>query len=628
MVLGESGKKILVGMNALEAANSVDRYLADLFLRMAPQSSEALLLTVQLLSASTREGHVCLELGKGSFWEKFIAEKGWEPEKIFDEISSSSLGGFSENENTPLILSGSRLYLHRYFTAELRVARGLLLKAQRFLLPDAASVRKTLDRFFPLENLDLDMQKFAAFTAIRNHLCVITGGPGTGKTTTVCRILACLCELSDKKPEILLAAPTGKAASRLAASISEEKARLSSMGNPDLSAIPDNAFTLHRILGLGRRKGFSGRKGGSLSADIIVVDEASMVDLFLMAHLFSAMKEDAKLVLLGDRFQLASVSPGAVLGEICRGEQGMRSESFLSDFKNVFGEKAPFESVNDVNPMADCLVSLNRSWRFRADGGIGLFAGLLNAGQGREARKFLEKNSVSHPENKKELPEISFYPLEGASGIKAFLRPFILEFFSPYLKLEKVEEAFSLFSSFGLLSFLRKGPLGVEALNGLVEEILFEAGLIEPSDVWYAGRPVMIVQNDPGTGLFNGDIGLCREVADDLGDGMERLIFFPDDEGVFRPVSPMRLPQVEDAFCMTVHKSQGSEWDTLLLILPEKHSPILTREALYTGVTRSKKRLILAGDPESIEIGAGKSLFRASGLGDFLWRKRSDLQIF
>lgn len=601
--------------------SGVDRYLADLLARMVPQSSEAFLLSAQFLSAATREGHVCLDLLSGSPWWRFLEEEGMKPKETLEEIKNSTLVGFSEESNRPFVFSGGRLYFQRYFRAEMSVAEKLLEKAKSCSLPAVDGVRRVLDCYFPDKSppATLDMQKFAAFVAARNELCVITGGPGTGKTTTVCKILSCLCELSTEIPEILLAAPTGKAASRLALAISEEKLRLHEQTGQIFDAIPEKALTLHRILRTSLAGRSLHRKREFLSADIIVVDEASMVDLFLVDRLLNAMKPGAKLLLLGDRFQLASVSPGAVLGEICRGGGFHRSEMFLADFERVFGENASLERASDFRPMADCLVELSRSWRFKKDGGIGLFAGFLNAGKGKAAKDFLEKSCSDYRKIPAKLPELSFYPLEGKSGIKALLRPFILQFLAPYLRAESPEEAFRHFISFGLLSFLRKGPSGVEALNVLVAEILSESGLIEPHEPWYAGKPVMVVQNDPATGLFNGDVGLCLEGEDVPGQGRERKVFFPDEAGSFRTFSPSRLPRVEEVFCMTVHKSQGSEWDTLFLILPDKNSPILTREALYTGVTRAKKHLILAGNPESLEEGTGKSLFRASGLGDFLW---------
>lgn len=574
--------------------------------------SPTLNLAVTLLSARTREGHVCLDLaGRDGIWPRVARMAGVEPglDVCRRQMDVSPLVGQQPEDVKPLMLMGNRLYLRRYFRAENRVAQGLLRRAETTLpLPDHRALKDALQRFFPEQDPEnANMQKIAALTAAMKALCVIVGGPGTGKTTTVCRLLATLCTLAETPPEVVLTAPTGKAAGRLGASMMAGKSGLPPLPPDHLAAIPESASTLHRLLGLGHGRPPRHHGGNPLSADLVVVDEVSMVDLFLMARLMDALKPNARLILLGDRFQLSSVLPGAVLGEICKGTTDQRSSAFLQDFEAVLGKPLPFASQTRLPAMADCVVTLSRSWRFEASGGIGRLARSLNAGKGEELVRMLEAG---------EEEAISWLPMAGSGNLEAGLKDLVSQGFADLVQAKTPEAAFEALERFRILCVLRQGPFGAEGINTLVESLLEKEGLIRLTGPWYAGRPVIVLKNDPASGLFNGDVGITLKDAQ----SGELCVYFPAEGGGFRAFHPLRLPEVETVFAMTVHKSQGSEFDGVLLLLPDRDVPVLTREILYTAVTRARKTVGIAGRSEILMLGTGRTVRRASGLGEALWK--------
>jgi len=595
----------------------LDTHLAALFQRMDPDMDPLLGLAVKILSARTREGHVCLDLaGRDGIWPRALRMAGMEAslDACRRKMATSSLVGERAEEIRPLILAGNRLYLRRYFRAESGLAEGLLKRAREDVhLPDAVALKEALDRFFPGQPQGpVNMQVIAAFAATRKKLCVVVGGPGTGKTTTVCRLLATLCSLVHPLPEVVLAAPTGKAAGRLAASITAGKVGLGGLGEGLLAAIPESASTLHRLLGAGQGGRFRYHRDNPLSADLVVVDEVSMVDLFLMARLVEALKPQARLILLGDRFQLSSVAPGAVLGEICKGAVNQKSVAFARDFESTMGESLRDLPVHPRVPvMADCVVELTQSWRFDAAGGIGQLACALNEGCSEGVRRMLIQEKSAG---------VCWCPLVGPGDLEAILGPWVKEGFGDLMQAEDPESGFAALERFRILCLLREGPFGVEGLNSLAEGILRKEGFLRMAAPWYAGRPVMVGRNDPATGLFNGDVGIT------LKDGKtgEIRVYFPWEGGGFRAFHPLRLPDVETVFAMTVHKSQGSEFDRVLLVLPDRDTPVLTREILYTAVTRARQKVVLAGGAELLALGAGRTIRRASGLGETLWRVQAE----
>ncbi|MCH7372900.1 exodeoxyribonuclease V subunit alpha [Aeromonas sp. MR16] len=469
----------------------------------------------------------------------------------------------------------------------------------------AASELSALDALVP-EALCCNGQKLAAATAAARPFAVISGGPGTGKTTTVAKLLAILVETGlqqGKATAIRLVAPTGKAAARLTESIGSALQGLD-LAPEVVATIPTEAGTLHRLLGvIPGRSQFRHHAGNPLHLDLLVVDEASMVDLPMMARLLDALPRHARLILLGDKDQLASVEAGAVLGDICSfTAQGMSPEQadWLSRQTGYRLQGTPAGA-----PVRDSLCLLTKSWRFDQHSGIGQLARACNGGDAAAVESVWSAG----------FKDISLHPWVG-EAYEALIAQGV-EGYGAYLKAarEGMDPAavFKAFNGFQLLCALRDGPFGVEGLNQRLELALSRAGLIQRDGDWYAGRPVMVVRNDHGIGLYNGDMGLC------LPDETGRLkVWFEQPDGSLRALLPSRLPPHETVYAMTIHKSQGSEFAHTVLVLPDNPSPLLTRELVYTGITRAKARLDLYGDRALLAQAVRKKTERYSGLAERL----------
>ena len=516
--------------------------------------------------------------------------------------------------NTPLVLQGNRLYLRRYWQyqqiLDAEIGRRLLPVRQK--LP--ASLQQTIkDLFNPNQQETIkdlfnssqrtDWQKIACVLALRARFAIITGGPGTGKTTTLTKLLSLLIELANQEQQrkltILLAAPTGKAAARVSESIAKALENLS-VPEAVKQQIPKKAGTLHRLLGSrpdSRR--YRHHRHNPLLADIVIVDEASMIDLEMMASLLDALPETAQLILLGDKDQLASVEAGSVMGDLCRGAEQAAYDSATLDWIKTYAHQVLEVPIQQGSAINQQTVMLRHSHRFGSDSGIGQLAGAVNAGDAGHAEAILGDNSygdlrrilLSDAEDSrlKQLI-IAAGGEQDAPGYGDYLqvmrrrRPREADAHQQWAK-----DVLAAFDRFQLLSALRGGDWGVEGLNQRIEQWLFPG---RKAGLWYEGRPVMITRNDYSLRLMNGDIGIA------LLDASGKLrVAFPGDESEgsdkIRWVSPMRLPDAETAFAMTVHKSQGSEFDHVALLLPPVRSPVLTRELVYTGITRAKSRFTL-----------------------------------
>lgn len=597
---------------------ATDRHFAAFISHNAKATSPWLERIVSLVSHAVGAGNICLNLA--DIAGTAIRVDGAEyrvPE--FDEIIAHLVGTTvvgTPGEYKPLILDrDGRLYLYRYWKYESELTRVILEKTESLSVKlDESLLGTGVGRLFPLSPGDgVDWQKIAALAALHKKFCVISGGPGTGKTSTVVKILALLLEQSGGTTlRIALAAPTGKAAARLKESIRGMKDALS-CSNDIKALIPEDVTTIHRLLGV--RSGsvrFRHAEDNLLPHDVVIIDEASMVALPLMAKLAVAIKQDARLILLGDRDQLASVEAGAVLGDICgNGRQGAYSPDFAAFVMRVAGETIPTVPVISAGTdslLSDSLVVLQRNYRFGADSCIGAVARAVNAGAGKDACTLL-MNSDGRGGSWHEIPE--------PGGLKKTLTEKIVSGYSSCLTARSPAEALRLFDNFRILCPLRQGPYGVQGINDLAEEILDEKGLIELRSRWYSGRPVMITENDYGLKLFNGDIGII--LPDPEYDGKPR-VWFPDPEGGVRSVSPLRLPAHETVYAMTVHKSQGSEFERVLMLLPDRDSEAVTRELIYTGITRAKSAVEIWAD-ESIFCGAvARKIHRKSGLVAALWQ--------
>ena len=425
------------------------------------------------------------------------------------------------------------------------------------------------------------------------------------------RLLGLLAALADgARPQVALAAPTGKAAARL-----EEAVRggLGLLPAPLRHAIPEHASTVHRLVGVHRdspRVTYGSAR--PLSADVVVVDEASMVDLALMAKLLRALKPEARLVLLGDKDQLASVEAGAVLGDVCGDAPGF-SPAFAARVTSVVGESVPAGTGGGGSPLRDSVVLLRHSRRFTATSGIAQLAAAVNRGDGDGAVSVL----ASEP------ADVGWMPHAGRRAWRDPLAAAALDGFAPYLACIRAGApagaVLQAFEAFRVLCAHRAGPAGVEVANRVVEDALAARRLIRPagaSGPWYVGRPVMVTRNDHVLRIYNGDVGI---VLPDPRDAERVAVAFPGSDGSERLVSPARLPSHETVYAMTVHKSQGSEFDRVLLLLPPEASRVVTRELLYTGITRARRRVDVWGSEAVVRAGVAARVERSSGLRDALW---------
>jgi len=610
------------------AFSDLDRHFARFLARLSPDAPDALALTAALVSRSRGEGHTCLDVRRlaGSrladlalFAGARETRRGETVEDLaltlpkYDSwihlLKESAVVGEPGNFK-PLILDGhGRVYLHRYWNYESRLAEAIRERAAAVSEPlDADALAGVMERYFPPgERTEVNWQQVAAFTALTKRLCVISGGPGTGKTRTVAMLLAMLLEQAGHEPlRIALTAPTGKAAARLQESI---KLARSTLPCPDAvkARLPEDASTVHRLLGSIRDSAsFKHHAENPLPVDVVVVDEASMVDLALMVKLFDAVPPSARIVLLGDKDQLASVEAGAVLADLCPGEHVNEfSPEARTLFQRVTGQELPAAASGGLG---DYVVELQRNYRFGSENGILALSRAVKAGDADLALRLLRERSG-------ETGGISSSALPAESRLKERLRRRVLAGFAGVLQAPDAVTALAALGRFRILCAVRQGPFGVVNVNRLVEEILREAGLLSQRDRWYDGRPIMVLRNDYDLRLFNGDIGILRHAAES---GQPRA-YFIDASQELRSVPPPRLPEHETVFAMTVHKSQGSEFEEVLLLLPDRASPVLTRELIYTGISRASRRVELWHEEPVLRAALAQRVERASGLREKLW---------
>jgi len=646
---------------------SLDKAFIGFLYELAPQSDPLVLLAAALTSHQLGHGHVCLDLFetlKAPDFALSLPPEGDEqsdvlllPSQLLETLdgahwckvlASSALVALAADNSEaahqrPLVLSGKRLYLRRYWAYERRIDAALRTRlAQGETPPDDLPQR--LDELFgpARPGAVIDWQKLACALATRGAFSIITGGPGTGKTTTVVRLLALLqapAVEAGQPLRIRLAAPTGKAAARLTESISQQVQSLQ-VTEDVREKIPCDVTTVHRLLGSrpGTRH-FRHHAGNRLPLDVLVVDEASMIDLEMMANLLDALPAHARLVLLGDKDQLASVEAGAVLGDLCRdAEAGWYNPQTRRWLESVSGESLQDSGLHEdhdgSHPLAQQLVMLRHSRRFGEGSGIGQLARRVNQQLPEEARQLL---AAGHYDDVFSLllkgeHDHTFERLlldghgEGPKGYRHYLN--ILRQQRPPAErplehpdwINWAREVLQAFDTFQLLCAVRKGPWGVEGLNLRITETLVKARLIEHDQQWYEGRPVLMTRNDYSLGLMNGDIGIALKLPEregpDAGKPVLRVAFPRNDgQGGVRFVLPSRLNDVETVYAMTVHKSQGSEFAHTALILPDALNPVLTKELIYTGITRAKHWFTLIEPRAGVfEEAVQRKVKRLSGL--------------
>lgn len=438
--------------------------------------------------------------------------------------------------------------------------------------------------------------------AARRGFTIITGGPGTGKTTTIQRLLALLIQEAwdrgQATPRFALMAPTGKAAARMKESIRERDSNHPIRASDAvLAALPEEATTIHRALGFNprARTQFKRNAESPLEADIVIVDEASMVDLAMMTKLFEAVPKTARLILLGDAGQLASVEAGAVLGDLCR-------------------------------ELPSGVVKLNHTYRFGKDSGVGALSRAIKNGQSDRVLQLLNQQYTERPDGQF-YDVLKWIPLkEGTSyrqlqnRVAGQIRSLVLTEMKPFhdaVKKRDFVAALKALDAFRVLCAHRKGPLGVVGFNQAIEKWLVKAGRISTQSPDYVGRPILIRKNDSEQDLYNGDIGF---IAADEEYG-KVAIFSGTADKPFRRVPIGRLPTHQTVYAMTVHKSQGSQLTHALMVVPMAPSRLITRELLYTGVTRAAKRVTMMGAESTLRAGVNEVIKRASGLGEALRRE-------
>ncbi len=644
---------------------ALDKAFVAFLHELAPEDDPLVLLAAALTSHQLGHGHVCLDLFETLKEPDFALSLPPEgdvqggvmllPSQLLGSLhgahwckvlAASNLVALAADSrdnvrDRPLVLSGKRLYLRRYWAYERRIDLSLRERLTEHESTPNDLLQRLTGLFGPARPGEvIDWQKLACALATRSAFSIVTGGPGTGKTTTVVRLLALLqapAVEAGMPLRIRLAAPTGKAAARLTESISQQ-VRTLKVSEAIREKIPSDVTTVHRLLGSrpGTRH-FRHHAGNRLPLDVLVVDEASMIDLEMMANLLDALPAHARLVLLGDKDQLASVEAGAVLGDLCRdAEAGWYSPQTRQWLEAVSGESLQAgglqEDTQGAHPLAQQVVMLRHSRRFGEGSGIGQLARWVNQQQPEEARKLLSARSHDDVyglslkgEQDRTLERLLLEGHgEGPQGYRHYLtllrkqRPPLDSPLEDSRWTDWAREVLQAFDAFQLLCAVRKGPWGVEGLNQRVTDALLRARLIDSDQQWYEGRPVLMTRNDYGLGLMNGDIGIALKLPEQEGHGKQVLrVAFPrnDGQGGVRFVLPSRLNDVETVYAMTVHKSQGSEFAHTALILPDALNPVLTKELIYTGITRAKDWFTLIESRAGVfEEAVKRRVKRLSGL--------------
>lgn len=564
---------------ALDVLGPLDRRFAELLVRLDPAAESSAVVASALVFAARERGHVCLDLGDGA--QRALLGPTLEARTKLDEAlagceaalaRASFVRGPESSLETPLVLEGRRLYLDRLYLAEVGLVSAIHRRLEDASPPERDAVATAaLQRLFDRPaGSELTDQMRAALLASRSRFSIVTGGPGTGKTTTVVRILALLLE-AEPGLRVRLLAPTGKAAARLSESI---RTQLAALDSPAREAIPADASTIHRALGIVPDRPSRARHDARspLPCDVLVVDEASMVDLELMARLFAALSPSTRIILLGDRDQLASVEAGAVLGDLC----GIR----------------------------DSVAMLERSRRFDPERGIGRLAAAVRVGDELSAREALRSGDG-----------VAYVDLRVRREAEA-LEKRVADVFARLSRESDPRRALERIDALRVLCAVRRGEDGVIRWNERIAARLVNLGLVPRGRPHYHGRPILVTANDYDVQLYNGDVGVELVV-----DGSLRACF-PDPRAAlgYRMVSLARLPSHETVYAMTIHKSQGSEVDEVVLVLPREESRVLGRELVYTGITRARRQVTLAGPVSTFERSLKTTVARASGLREKLSR--------
>ncbi|WP_367680373.1 exodeoxyribonuclease V subunit alpha [Candidatus Fukatsuia anoeciicola] len=591
-------------------------------------------LTAAYLSAKIGDGHICLLItdlqpqylfnGCQSDLVKLLWKTVGKPStQQWQEILQNSFSVSNGSQPTPLVLQHNRLYLQRMWQNEGDIIHFIMNNNTNYEKINEILLKNILKQLFGTNSNKIDWQKVAAAATLTRKISIISGGPGTGKTTTIAKLLTALVRLykGRQRVRIKLAAPTGKAAAHLTESLSKAWQQLE-LNENEQKLLPDQAFTLHSLLGIQpNRQQLLYHSNNLLDLDVLVVDEASMIDLPIMAKLIAALPVHARVIFLGDRNQLASVDAGAVFGDIChfiesgysifRSKQLARVTGYsLEQLKHPYYINKSKTLTTGLTEISDSLCLLSKSYRFNKKSGIGRLAKAVNIGAYFEALSVLNGNYT----------DVKRFVLTNTVDYQQLLQISIANY-QPYLKLvaqnANAAEILTTFNYYQVLCALRTGPFGVKGLNSLIEQALQRNSLIQCTQSlfgqWYAGRPVMIERNDNTLSLSNGDVGIALYNTY----GYLR-VYFQLPNGTIKSIQPNRLPSHVTAYAMTIHKSQGSEFKHTVLVLPDYFSPIITRELLYTGITRARQQLTLYVSDKVLNYAINTPTLRRSGLVDRL----------
>ena len=628
-------------------------------LTIADEQAQILLHAFIALSVSLRAGHTCLPITEisDSHWATAFDEQGVCTHQGYIFPSNNVLSSLllalniGADDEQPLVFENNRLYMRRYYQFESALAHSIRARLTSHTVISVGKIKAIVEQLFPSHESqqnqlpEVDWQKIAVANAINKNFTVIAGGPGTGKTYTVTKLLAAILMLngnsnaqeveSNEIFEIALVAPTGKAAQRLSESIIKAISGFKGLISDDILALmPTQAKTIHRLLGvIPNSPNFRHHQDNQLSCDVLLIDEVSMVDLPMMTRLFRAIKPDTKIILLGDADQLPSVAVGSVLADIAPRPHGGYSDENLEYLSQVC-QLAPLQlkdSSECNNAVTHDHVSfLTKSRRFDGEGGIGKLAAYVIQGQAAQSWQLLNavnsENLSTNQANYQVAEQLSLVD----HNLSSWLAPLVDKYYRDIAQCGDVDQAFTLLAKFRVLCVTRQGEFGVDALNLWIKERLVSRYDLAQSG--YHGMPIMISENDYRLGLFNGDIGLLWRSED----GHLMAFFESADQVVakddlsqndlpkhkvsqhksYKIFLPSRLPKYDSVYAMTIHKTQGSEFEHVAIVLPKQaEHQLLSRELLYTGITRAKEVLTIVSNSQTWQHGVTTKIKRHSGLG-------------
>jgi exodeoxyribonuclease V alpha subunit len=572
--------------------------------------NETLAPFAYLLSKKLQEGHICIHKNDPALNSNEIP---YEPPFNAANLNAIHPLVGSSKDIRPFILHKDQLYLHRYFNYESRILHkiGALLKSEiaqqverENELIKIVGLIKSLQANYPinafLDGDSIDWQLSAAILGVLHNFTIITGGPGTGKTTTVAKILSLLLTINPLC-KIALAAPTGKAAMRLAETLKQTSLPVSQQIKDRFSQLKPN--TIHRLLNpIADSIYFKHNQSNPLVYDVVIVDEASMIDVALFAKLIDAIGPDTRLILLGDKNQLASVEAGSMFGDLCKTQESpnrlnQESADFINQFITDPKRKISNTFINTrKHPLSEHIIELQKSHRFSSTGGIGKFSNAIITNNEAVLKEFILSNKE---------PAVIIDTNRDHILFESFV-----DGYREYLLEPDISLALQKLNHIRVLCAVREGPQGIYATNRLIESFLNKQNLIDTKDEFYENRPIIVTRNYTDLALYNGDIGIIRKDSN----GNMRA-WFEDSDKNLRSVMPGYITGAETVFAMTIHKSQGSEYNQVLVILPSNSgSQLLTRELLYTAVTRAKEKVIVQSTENILLETAKGSVTRASGI--------------